>query len=100
MKPYPINCVSVVIPVYNEQQSLPELLRRTEAACAQLSHAYEIVLVDDGSRDDSAEILQHAAERSGSPFVAVILNRNYGSARRDHGRVRAMQRWRGDHPRR
>ncbi|SDW65226.1 undecaprenyl-phosphate 4-deoxy-4-formamido-L-arabinose transferase [Pseudomonas syringae] len=78
MKPYPINCVSVVIPVYNEQQSLPELLRRTEAACAQLSHAYEIVLVDDGSRDESAEILQHAAGRSGSPFVAVILNRNYG----------------------
>ncbi|MCD5995276.1 undecaprenyl-phosphate 4-deoxy-4-formamido-L-arabinose transferase [Pseudomonas sp. CDFA 602] len=78
MRPYPINCVSIVIPVYNEQQSLPELLRRTEAACAQLKHAYEIVLVDDGSRDNSAEILQQAAEREGSPVVAVILNRNYG----------------------
>ncbi|WP_237506212.1 hypothetical protein, partial [Pseudomonas carnis] len=29
MKPYPIHCVSIVIPVYNEQESLPELLRRT-----------------------------------------------------------------------
>ncbi|WP_323162684.1 hypothetical protein, partial [Pseudomonas fulva] len=29
MKPYPIHCVSIVIPVYNEQDSLPELLRRT-----------------------------------------------------------------------
>lgn len=78
MKAYPINFVSIVIPVYNEQQSLPELLRRTQAACAQLKHAYEIVLVDDGSRDESAELLQEAAEREGSPVVAVILNRNYG----------------------
>ncbi|MEE4221960.1 undecaprenyl-phosphate 4-deoxy-4-formamido-L-arabinose transferase [Pseudomonas viridiflava] len=78
MKPYPVHCVSIVIPVYNEQQSLPELLRRTEAACARLRHNYEIVLVDDGSRDQSAEILQQAAERDGSRVVAVILNRNYG----------------------
>lgn len=78
MRPYPINFVSIVIPVYNEQESLPELLRRTEAACAQLHHGYEIVLVDDGSRDESAQILQDAAEREGSPVVAVILNRNYG----------------------
>lgn len=78
MKPYPVHCVSIVIPVYNEQQSLPELLRRTEAACARLRHDYEIVLVDDGSRDQSAEILQQAAERDGSRVVAVILNRNYG----------------------
>ncbi|MEE4093350.1 undecaprenyl-phosphate 4-deoxy-4-formamido-L-arabinose transferase [Pseudomonas viridiflava] len=78
MKPYPVHCVSIVIPVYNEQQSLPELLRRTEAACARLRHDYEIVLVDDGSRDQSAEILQQEAERDGSRVVAVILNRNYG----------------------
>ncbi|MGV8917540.1 MAG: undecaprenyl-phosphate 4-deoxy-4-formamido-L-arabinose transferase [Pseudomonas sp.] len=78
MRPYPINRVSIVIPVYNEEQSLPELLRRTEAACAQLTQPFEIVLVDDGSRDDSAQILQDAAEREGSSIVAVILNRNYG----------------------
>lgn len=78
MRPYPINSVSVVIPVYNEQQSLPELLRRTEAACALLAAPYEIVLVDDGSRDDSAALLEQAAERAGSHVVAVILNRNYG----------------------
>jgi undecaprenyl-phosphate 4-deoxy-4-formamido-L-arabinose transferase len=78
VKPYPIHRVSIVIPVYNEEQSLPELLRRTEAACAQLSVPAEIILVDDGSRDDSAEILLDASQREGSPVVAVILNRNYG----------------------
>lgn len=78
MKPYPINCVSIVIPVYNEEESLPELLRRTEAACKQLKQDYEIVLVDDGSRDSSAQQLEDAAAREGSHIVAVILNRNYG----------------------
>ena len=78
MKPYAIDCVSVVIPVYNEQDSLPELLRRTDAACRQLGCAYEIVLVDDGSRDGSAELLQEAAEAPDSHVLAVILNRNYG----------------------
>lgn len=78
MKPYPIHRVSIVIPVYNEEQSLPELLRRTEAACAQVSQPCEIILVDDGSRDESAEILLDASQREGSPVVAVILNRNYG----------------------
>ncbi|NES10062.1 undecaprenyl-phosphate 4-deoxy-4-formamido-L-arabinose transferase [Pseudomonas laurentiana] len=78
MKPYPISCVSIVIPVYNEEESLPELLRRTEAACKQLKQVYEIVLVDDGSRDSSAQQLEEAAQREGSQIVAVILNRNYG----------------------
>lgn len=78
MKPYPIDCVSVVIPVYNEEASLPELLRRTDAACRQLGRDYEIVLIDDGSRDRSAELLQEAADAPDSHVLAVILNRNYG----------------------
>jgi undecaprenyl-phosphate 4-deoxy-4-formamido-L-arabinose transferase len=78
VRPYPIHNVSIVIPVYNEEQSLPELLRRTQAAGAQLGCDYEIVLVDDGSRDDSAELLLAAAAEDGSHVVAVILNRNYG----------------------
>jgi undecaprenyl-phosphate 4-deoxy-4-formamido-L-arabinose transferase len=74
----PINKVSVVIPVYNEQDSLPELIRRTSEACSQLSMAWEILLVDDGSSDRSPEMLTAAAEEPGSHVVAVLLNRNYG----------------------
>ncbi|AGH73350.1 undecaprenyl-phosphate 4-deoxy-4-formamido-L-arabinose transferase [Edwardsiella piscicida] len=73
-----IQFVSVVIPVYNEQESLPELLKRTIAACDATGKQYEIVLVDDGSSDRSAEILREAAQRPGSRVVAVLLNRNYG----------------------
>lgn len=78
MTEQPINKLSVVIPVYNEQESLPELMRRTEAACAQLAIDYEILLVDDGSSDASAEMLTAAAEAPDSHIVAVLLNRNYG----------------------
>lgn len=74
----PINKVSVVIPVYNEQDSLPELIRRTSEACSQLSMEWEILLVDDGSSDRSPEMLTAAAEEPGSHVVAVLLNRNYG----------------------
>ena len=74
----PIRKVSVVIPVYNEQECLPELLDRTSAACRLLGRDYEIILVDDGSADESADILQTAAERQDSRVVAVLLNRNYG----------------------
>lgn len=73
-----IQFVSVVIPVYNEQDSLSELLKRTIAACDSMGKQYEIVLVDDGSSDRSAEILREAAQRPGSRVVAVLLNRNYG----------------------
>ncbi|WP_226092775.1 undecaprenyl-phosphate 4-deoxy-4-formamido-L-arabinose transferase [Dickeya oryzae] len=73
-----INKVSVVIPVFNEQESLPELIRRTATACEQLSQDYEILLVDDGSSDNSAAMLTEAAQAPGSHVVAVILNRNYG----------------------
>ena len=73
-----IKLVSVVIPVYNEEASLPELLRRTDAACKQLQQDYEIILVDDGSRDQSMNLLLAASEQDDSHVVAVILNRNYG----------------------
>lgn len=74
----PIRKVSVVIPVYNEQECLPALLERTSAACRLLERDYEIILVDDGSTDESAAILQEAAEKPDSRVVAVMLNRNYG----------------------
>lgn len=73
-----IHKVSVVIPVYNEQESLPELIRRTTVACEMLGKDYEILLVDDGSSDESASMLSDAAEEPGSHIVAVLLNRNYG----------------------
>lgn len=74
----PIKKVSIVIPVYNEEASLPALIARTLAACGQLTQSFEIILVDDGSSDRSAEMLTAAAEIPANHVIAVLLNRNYG----------------------
>ncbi|WP_421213878.1 undecaprenyl-phosphate 4-deoxy-4-formamido-L-arabinose transferase [Aeromonas dhakensis] len=73
-----IKLVSVVIPVYNEEASLPVLLSRVTAACDQLSQDYEVILIDDGSHDGSPELISEAAAIDGSKLVGVLLNRNYG----------------------
>ncbi|MBD2811938.1 undecaprenyl-phosphate 4-deoxy-4-formamido-L-arabinose transferase [Xenorhabdus sp. Vera] len=73
-----IKKVSVVIPVYNEEESLPQLLERTIAACQELEQEYELILIDDGSRDSSADILTQAAEIPENHVIAILLNRNYG----------------------
>ena len=75
---HPVKKVSVVIPVYNEQESLPELIRRTTAACESLGKEYEILLIDDGSSDNSAHVLVEASQAEGSHIVSILLNRNYG----------------------
>ncbi|MGR5095361.1 undecaprenyl-phosphate 4-deoxy-4-formamido-L-arabinose transferase [Vibrio maritimus] len=73
-----INFVSIVIPVYNEENCLQELIDRTTKAGDSLGKDYELILVDDGSRDRSAEIIEQASSKEGSHVVGVILNRNYG----------------------
>jgi undecaprenyl-phosphate 4-deoxy-4-formamido-L-arabinose transferase len=73
-----VDLVSIVIPVYNEQENLHELIRRCTESCTRLQKSFELVLVDDGSRDSSADIITKAAEQDGSNVVGVLLNRNYG----------------------
>jgi len=69
--------LSVVIPVFNEEENLPELLDRLTATLVPLGKPYEIVLVNDGSRDRSLSLLQEASARD--PHVVVVdFNRNYG----------------------
>lgn len=71
--------LSVLVPVYNEANSLRELHDEITAACSKVSGQYEIVFVDDGSRDGSAEVLDELADRD--PHVVVIhLRRNFGKS--------------------
>ncbi|MBI5343447.1 MAG: glycosyltransferase [Deltaproteobacteria bacterium] len=68
--------ISVVVPVYNEEKNLPLLMDRMEAALRAMERPYEIVFVDDGSRDRSLEILEGFVGRKG--VRVVELTRNYG----------------------
>lgn len=86
----PLPVLSVVIPVFNEQENLPELYERLSTVLAQTGMVYELVFVDDGSRDRSLVILRELA-RKDQAITIVELARNFGhqiaiSAGLDHAR--------------
>jgi dolichol-phosphate mannosyltransferase len=92
--------LSVVVPLYNECENLGELYRRLTAVLEAERHPYEIVLVDDGSRDETPALIDDLAERD--PRVSVVhLSRNFGhqaavSAGLDHALGRAVAVMDGD----
>jgi len=69
--------VSVVVPVYNEVESLPHLIEAIASAIQPSGLSYQIICVDDGSKDGSAELLKQLAS-SRDDLSAVLLRRNYG----------------------
>jgi polyisoprenyl-phosphate glycosyltransferase len=69
--------ISIVIPIFNEQENLPELRRRLTAAMDEMKQDWEAVMVDDGSRDDSPRIMEEFCRQDGR-FKIVTLSRNFG----------------------
>lgn len=71
------NSLSVVIPIYNDEEVIGELLRRLTAVVEDIVGEYEIILVDDGSRDHSWELMQQ--ERAQRTHLRIArLSRNFG----------------------
>lgn len=71
--------VSIVVPIYNEFDNLPDLIARIDAAMRSQPLSYELIAVDDGSNDGSAKRLRELAAQN--PWVrAVCLVRNYGQS--------------------
>ena len=71
------NSLSVVIPIYNDEEVIGELLRRLTAVVEDIVGEYEIILVDDGSRDHSWKIMQQ--ERAQRAHLRIArLSRNFG----------------------
>lgn len=69
--------VSIVIPIYNEAENLPELVARIERAMAPTTYTFELICIDDGSRDGSGQVLRDLA--LAHPFLKPLyLARNYG----------------------
>jgi glycosyltransferase involved in cell wall biosynthesis len=69
--------LSIVVPLYNEAANLPLLVEQLLAALRPLGRHFELVLVDDGSRDGSPAVLEDLSRRV-PELVAVLLRRNYG----------------------
>jgi glycosyltransferase involved in cell wall biosynthesis len=72
-----LSSISVVVPVYNGESTLPVLLERLEPVLASLTDQYEVVLVNDGSRDQSWNVIQELAARH-CWVRGINLMRNYG----------------------
>jgi glycosyltransferase involved in cell wall biosynthesis len=71
--------LSVVVPVYDEAQSLPELYNRMRAAAGAAGFSYEFLFIDDGSTDDTPRVLRQLA--ADDPAVRVIsFRRNFGKS--------------------
>ncbi len=69
--------ISLVIPLYNEQDSIPELHQQVSAALEAYGRPYEVIVVDDGSSDQSFSLLSGIAQRD-SHWRIVRLRRNFG----------------------
>jgi glycosyltransferase involved in cell wall biosynthesis len=70
--------ISLVIPVYNEQDNLPLLLDALYKTMNSLGKEWEVILVDDGSRDRTKFILKEFAEKDPEHVRTISLRRNYG----------------------
>ena len=71
--------LSIVVPVYNEEESLPALHREITAAMAAMNcDSYELILVDDGSTDKSVEIARGLHQNDPDHVKILVLRRNFG----------------------
>lgn len=72
--------ISVVVPVYNEEESLPELMKGISETLDKEGKSYEVVFVDDGSHDASFDALRNLNAQYGSRVKAIRFSRNSGKS--------------------
>lgn len=70
--------LSLIIPVYNEQDNLPMLFDAIYQTMNSLGKTWEVILVDDGSRDDSLSVLKEYAEKDPQHVRVISFRRNFG----------------------
>lgn len=71
--------ISVVVPLYNEADSLPELVAWIDRVAAEHAYAYEVILVDDGSSDGSWEVVE-SLKKQYPAIRGISFARNYGKS--------------------
>lgn len=71
--------ISVIVPSYNEDESLPELCDWITRVCTQHELTFEVIMVDDGSTDNTWNVIQSISQKN-SLFKGIKFRRNYGKA--------------------
>ncbi len=75
--------LSIIIPLLNEQESLPELLQWIVKVMTLHNYSYEVILIDDGSSDDSWQIIENLSKEN-SNVKGIRFLRNYGKSQALH----------------
>src|SRR5215467_13734374 len=70
--------LSLVVPVYNEEENLPLLFDAVHQALAPIQRSWEVVFVDDGSRDKSLAVLESLVAKDPEHVRVVVFRRNFG----------------------
>ena len=71
--------ISIVIPLYNEEESLPELVAWIASVMLDNGFSYEIIMIDDGSKDNSWQVIKEL-QRENSNIKGIKFRRNYGKS--------------------
>ena len=82
--------LSIVIPLFNEEESLPELCSWIKRVCDQNSYTYEVILIDDGSTDNSWNVVEQLS-KSDTYIKGIRFQRNYGKSAALNEGFRAAQ---------
>lgn len=72
------NKISIVVPAFNEVENLPILFERIHNVCSKIVDDYEIIIVDDGSKDTTAKILEECSKKDPEHIKGLILSKNFG----------------------
>ena len=70
--------LSLVIPIYNEEENLPLLMEAINTVMNPMKRSWEVIFVDDGSRDNSLEVLRSLAQKDPDHVRVVSFRRNFG----------------------
>jgi glycosyltransferase involved in cell wall biosynthesis len=71
--------ISVVVPLFNEEESLPELVEWIRKVMSQHQFSYEIIMIDDGSKDNSWQVIE-TLQKDNSNIKGIKFRRNYGKS--------------------
>jgi len=69
--------ISIVVPLYNEEANFEELISRIDSVCSKLSFTTEVVLIDDGSKDQTSFLMYQTAMNN-HRYTCIFLSRNHG----------------------
>lgn len=72
--------ISIVVPLYNEEESLPELADWIERVCSEHGYVHEVIMIDDGSTDDSWKVVEELSAQYPNVVKGIKFQRNYGKS--------------------